>query len=79
MALHHVFHNARNNTIIRDSSLTNGMAIYTTPLKALSNQKFVELKQTFGSEHVGLSTGDMCIQRGAVITVMTTEVYRNMC
>ena len=56
----------------------NLRAIYTTPLKALSNQKFVELRKLFGAEAVGLSTGDMCLNRGAPITVMTTEVYRNM-
>ena len=53
-------------------------AIYTTPLKALSNQKFVELRKIFGADNVGLATGDMSINRGARITVMTTEVYRNM-
>ena len=53
-------------------------AIYTTPLKALSNQKFVELRKIFGNDNVGLATGDMSINRGARITVMTTEVYRNM-
>lgn len=53
-------------------------AIYTTPLKALSNQKFFELRKMFGAENVGLATGDTSINRGARITVMTTEVYRNM-
>jgi superfamily II RNA helicase len=53
-------------------------AIYTTPLKALSNQKFVELRQLFGPSNVGLSTGDMSINRNAPIMVVTTEVYRNM-
>ena len=53
-------------------------SIYTTPLKALSNQKFVELRQIFGKGAVGLSTGDMSINRGAQVSVMTTEVYRNM-
>jgi superfamily II RNA helicase len=56
----------------------NKDAIYTTPLKALSNQKFMELRKIFGAENVGLSTGDMSINRGAQIMVMTTEVYRNM-
>ena len=56
----------------------NMNAIYTTPLKALSNQKFVELRKIFGADNVGLATGDMSINRGARITVMTTEVYRNM-
>lgn len=53
-------------------------AIYTTPLKALSNQKFAELRLIFGNSKVGLSTGDMSINRDAQLRVMTTEVYRNM-
>jgi superfamily II RNA helicase len=60
--------------------LQNGyQGIYTTPLKALSNQKFLELRKLFGPNSVGLSTGDMSINiHDASITVMTTEVYRNM-
>ena len=53
-------------------------AIYTTPLKALSNQKFGEMRKVFGVERVGLATGDVSIRRGADVTIMTTEVYRNM-
>jgi len=53
-------------------------AIYTTPLKALSNQKFGEMRKVFGAEKVGLATGDISIRRGADVTIMTTEVYRNM-
>ncbi|KAL7536286.1 hypothetical protein ACHAXR_007054 [Thalassiosira sp. AJA248-18] len=53
-------------------------AIYTTPLKALSNQKFGEMRKVFGNERVGLTTGDVSIRRGADVTIMTTEVYRNM-
>jgi superfamily II RNA helicase len=53
-------------------------AIYTTPLKALSNQKFGEMRRVFGVERVGLATGDVSIRRGADVTIMTTEVYRNM-
>jgi superfamily II RNA helicase len=53
--------------------------IYTTPLKALSNQKFGELRERFGATDVGLSTGDISInRREARLTVMTTEVYRNI-
>jgi ATP-dependent RNA helicase HelY len=51
---------------------------YTTPIKALSNQKFLELVQRFGSERVGLLTGDNSINGDAEIVVMTTEVLRNM-
>ena len=56
----------------------NTKAIYTTPLKALSNQKFVEMQKVFGSDRVGLATGDISIRRGSDVMVMTTEVYRNM-
>ena len=53
--------------------------IYTTPLKALSNQKFADIRQIFGAPYVGLSTGDVSINRkDARLTVMTTEVYRNI-
>lgn len=51
---------------------------YTTPLKALSNQKFQDFTRLFGGDRVGLLTGDIAINRGAQITVMTTEVFRNM-
>lgn len=51
---------------------------YTTPIKALSNQKFLELVQRFGTERVGLLTGDNSINGDAEIVVMTTEVLRNM-
>jgi ATP-dependent RNA helicase HelY len=53
-------------------------AYYTTPLKALSNQKFADLRKEHGSDHVGLLTGDNSINAGARIVVMTTEVLRNM-
>ncbi len=51
---------------------------YTTPIKALSNQKFNDLAEVHGSENVGLLTGDTSIRRDAPIIVMTTEVLRNM-
>ncbi len=51
---------------------------YTTPLKALSNQKYHELCELYGSARVGLLTGDTSINRTAPIVVMTTEVLRNM-
>ncbi|ASN39443.1 RNA helicase [Arthrobacter sp. 7749] len=53
-------------------------AFYTTPIKALSNQKFSDLVATYGPERVGLLTGDMTINGDAEIVVMTTEVLRNM-
>jgi superfamily II RNA helicase len=51
---------------------------YTTPLKALSNQKFYDFGEKYGYDKVGLLTGDTSINRGAQIVIMTTEVFRNM-
>jgi ATP-dependent RNA helicase HelY len=51
---------------------------YTTPIKALSNQKFSDLVDRYGAENVGLLTGDNTINGEAPIVVMTTEVLRNM-
>lgn len=56
----------------------HGKAFYTTPLKALSNQKYGELVATYGEEHVGLLTGDTTLRPRAPMVVMTTEVLRNM-
>ena len=51
---------------------------YTTPIKALSNQKFHDLSARYGADRVGLLTGDNSINSEAPIVVMTTEVLRNM-
>lgn len=51
---------------------------YTTPLKALSNQKLRDFSETFGQEAVGLITGDTIVNAQATIVVMTTEIFRNM-
>jgi ATP-dependent RNA helicase HelY len=53
-------------------------AMYTTPIKALSNQKYAEFVAMYGSERVGLLTGDNSINGDAPVVVMTTEVLRNM-
>ncbi len=57
---------------------TGQRAFYTTPIKALSNQKFNDLRETYGDGAVGLLTGDNVINGDASIVVMTTEVLRNM-
>ena len=57
---------------------SNKRCYYTTPLKALSNQKLHDLRQKYGEDKVGLLTGDTSINREAPIVVMTTEVFRNM-
>ncbi|XP_056165626.1 DExH-box ATP-dependent RNA helicase DExH15 chloroplastic, partial [Syzygium oleosum] len=51
---------------------------YTTPLKALSNQKFREFRETFGDNYVGLLTGDSAVNKDAQVIIMTTEILRNM-
>jgi len=61
------------------SALAHGKkCFYTTPIKALSNQKFAEFQERFGEDRVGLLTGDTNINSEADILVMTTEVLRNM-
>src|SRR5579871_3393810 len=52
--------------------------IYTTPLKALSNQKYRDMRELYGFDSVGLVTGDIVEHSNASIVIMTTEVYRNM-
>ncbi|MDQ1630658.1 MAG: ATP-dependent helicase HelY, partial [Frankiaceae bacterium] len=55
-----------------------GKCFYTTPIKALSNQKFNELTEAYGADNVGLLTGDTARNADAPVVVMTTEVLRNM-
>lgn len=61
-----------------DAACRGQRVIYTTPLKALSNQKLFEMRERFGTERVGLSTGDASIQTDSAIMVMTTEILRNI-
>ncbi|MCI1257013.1 MAG: DEAD/DEAH box helicase [Corynebacterium provencense] len=55
-----------------------GVCFYTTPIKALSNQKYHDLVARYGPEKVGLLTGDTSVNGDAPVIVMTTEVLRNM-
>lgn len=57
---------------------TGRKAFYTTPIKALSNQKYADLVTRYGADQVGLLTGDNSVNGEAPIVVMTTEVLRNM-
>lgn len=60
-------------------ALARGQRVfYTTPLKALSNQKLRDFQQQFGEDLVGLITGDILVNVNAPIVVMTTEIFRNM-
>ena len=55
-----------------------GKCFYTTPLKALSNQKHTDLTARYGRDRIGLLTGDLSVNADAPVVVMTTEVLRNM-
>ncbi|HEY9392987.1 MAG TPA: DEAD/DEAH box helicase, partial [Nocardioides sp.] len=57
---------------------TGRKAFYTTPIKALSNQKYNDLVKRYGPDKVGLLTGDNVVNGEAPVVVMTTEVLRNM-
>ena len=57
---------------------SGGKCFYTTPIKALSNQKFTELCAKYGESKIGLLTGDTSINSEAQIVMITTEVLRNM-
>jgi superfamily II RNA helicase len=70
-------------TVVADYAVARAVAdgrkaFYTTPLKALSNQKFAELSAVYGRERTGLLTGDISHRPDAAVVVMTTEVLRNM-
>ena len=70
-------------TVIAEFAVHRALAakqrvFYTTPLKALSNQKFRDLGGMLGADKVGLLTGDISVNRDAQLVVMTTEVFRNM-
>ncbi|XP_078174311.1 DEAD/DEAH box helicase isoform X1 [Carex rostrata] len=70
-------------TLIAEASALATLArgrrlFYTTPLKALSNQKLRDFRRTFGDHNVGLVTGDCAINIEAPILIMTTEILRNM-
>lgn len=70
-------------TVVAEHAIARALALgkkafYTTPLKALSNQKYGDLVRVHGASKVGLLTGDNSINGEAPIVVMTTEVLRNM-
>lgn len=70
-------------TVVAEYAIARTLAgddrlFYTTPIKALSNQKYRDFCDRFGAENVGLATGDVTINAHAQVVVMTTEVLRNM-
>lgn len=56
----------------------NKKAIYTAPIKALSNQKYRDFRARLGEESVGIHTGDVTINSDAPLLIMTTEIFRNL-
>ena len=70
-------------TVVADHAVADALArgekvFYTTPIKALSNQKYGDYVRIHGADRVGLLTGDNAINGDAPVVVMTTEVLRNM-
>ncbi|HWC03640.1 MAG TPA: DEAD/DEAH box helicase [Methylomirabilota bacterium] len=63
---------------IHDALVAKRRVAYTTPLKALSNQKYADFCRQFGVAEVGILTGDVKVNPRAPVLVMTTEILRNM-
>mgnify|MGYP002758600806 FL=1 len=76
-------HTSAGKTVVAEYAIALSMkhltrCLYTSPIKALSNQKFREFKQSFGAQNVGIITGDVHINPEAPCLIMTTEVLRTM-
>jgi antiviral helicase SKI2 len=76
-------HTSAGKTVVAEYAIALAMqhmtrVIYTSPIKALSNQKYRDFKGTFGEENVGICTGDVQIRPEAAILVMTTEILKSM-
>lgn len=76
-------HTSAGKTVVADYAIAlsrkhTTRSIYTSPIKALSNQKFRDFRDTFGDESVGILTGDVQIRPEAPCLVMTTEILRSM-
>ncbi len=69
-------------TLVADVAIAEALAdgrriVYTSPIKALSNQKYRDFRAAYGDERVGIMTGDVTIQGEAPLLIMTTEIFRN--
>ena len=76
-------HTSAGKTVVAEYAIAkalknNQRVIYTSPIKALSNQKYREFTEKFGHSNIGLITGDVTKRKNASILVMTTEILRNM-
>jgi superfamily II RNA helicase len=63
---------------VEESVKQGKRAVYTAPIKALSNQKYRDFRKRFGDESVGIQTGDVTINQDAQLLIMTTEIFRNL-
>lgn len=63
---------------VEESIKQGKRAVYTAPIKALSNQKYRDFRRRFGDEVVGIQTGDVTINPEARLLIMTTEIFRNL-
>ena len=75
-------HTSSGKTVIAEYAIAMSLrdkkrVIYTSPIKALSNQKYRELKNKF-NDNIGLMTGDVTINENSSCLIMTTEILRNM-
>ena len=69
-------------TLVADYAIERALGadrrvVYTSPIKALSNQKFRDFREAYGDGRVGLMTGDVTMQPDAALLIMTTEIFRN--
>ena len=76
-------HTSAGKTVVAEYAIALSMkhmtrAIYTSPIKALSNQKFRDFKETFGEKNVGLVTGDVSLNPSGTCLILTTEILRSM-
>ncbi|CBZ51558.1 DEAD/DEAH box helicase family protein, related [Neospora caninum Liverpool] len=76
-------HTSAGKTVVAEYAIAMSIrdkqrVVYTSPIKALSNQKYRDLSESFGAENVGLMTGDVTLHPNASIMVMTTEILRSM-
>ena len=76
-------HTSAGKTVVAEYAIAlalknNSRAVYTSPIKALSNQKYRDFKDKFGVDKVGIVTGDVSVNPQAQCLIMTTEIFRSM-
>jgi antiviral helicase SKI2 len=76
-------HTSAGKTVVAEYGIAlalknNSRAVYTSPIKALSNQKYRDFKDKFGVDKVGIVTGDVSVNPAAQCLIMTTEIFRSM-